>query len=93
MYRPNLAILHLSATHSPQDFAMQVRLLQTENPNLTLVMPHHLRAAPGEGQLNFGQAQALMDFMGLGMTITMPRIGQVYHLSPGETRPPRRRGA
>jgi L-ascorbate metabolism protein UlaG (beta-lactamase superfamily) len=86
LYRPHLAILHLGANHAPHDFAMQVRLLQTRNPSLAMVMPHHLRASPGAGQVNFGEAQALMDFMQLGLTITMPQLGQLYQFRPG---PPR----
>ena len=86
MYQPHLAILHLSATHSPQDFAMQVRLLETRNRNLTAVMPHHLRASPGAGQPNFAEAQDLMDAMKLDLTITMPVIGQVYEFRPGARR-------
>src|SRR5689334_13143982 len=39
MYKPNLAILHMGADHEPIDFAEQVKLLQTENPNLKTVFP------------------------------------------------------
>src|SRR5207237_1380943 len=50
MYRPNLAILHMGGDHEPIDFAEQVKLLKTDNPNLTPVVPHHNRITPTAGQ-------------------------------------------
>jgi L-ascorbate metabolism protein UlaG (beta-lactamase superfamily) len=49
MYKPNLAILHMGADHEPIDFAEQVKLLKTDNPNLTTVFPHHNRVVQAAG--------------------------------------------
>ncbi|HET6320369.1 MAG TPA: MBL fold metallo-hydrolase, partial [Chloroflexota bacterium] len=43
LYKPDMAILHMGADHDPLDFAEQVKLLKTENPNLQTIMPHHNR--------------------------------------------------
>jgi hypothetical protein len=34
MYKPNLAILHMGADTEPIDFAEQVKMIKTDNPNL-----------------------------------------------------------
>jgi hypothetical protein len=34
LYKPDAAILHMGAAHKPMDYALMVRLLQTNNPNL-----------------------------------------------------------
>jgi hypothetical protein len=47
------------------------------------VVPHHLRASQGVGPVNVGEARALMDFMQLGLTITMPQVGRIYQSTPG----------
>jgi L-ascorbate metabolism protein UlaG (beta-lactamase superfamily) len=76
MYKPNLAILHMGADHEPLDFAMQVKLLQTENPNLKTVFPHHNRVTPTAGQTTVPEVQAAIDGMGLGIQVTQPPLNQ-----------------
>jgi L-ascorbate metabolism protein UlaG (beta-lactamase superfamily) len=76
MYKPDLAILHMSADHEPVDFAMQVKLLKTENPNLKTVFPHHNRVTPPAGATTLSEVQAAVDAMGLGMQVTQPPINQ-----------------
>jgi L-ascorbate metabolism protein UlaG (beta-lactamase superfamily) len=76
MYKPDLAILHMGGDHEPIDFAEQVKLLKTENPNLKTVFPHHNRVAPTAGQTTVADVQAAIDSMGLGMTVTQPPLGQ-----------------
>lgn len=77
MYKPNLAILHLGADTEPIDFAEQVKMMKTENPNLKTVFPHHNRVAPPAGQTTVADVQGAVDAMGLGMQITQPPLGQV----------------
>ena len=77
MFHPNLAILALDPSHDPVDFAMQVKLLMTDNPNLTAVYPHHNRVSPQPGQTTIADAQAAIDAMGVHMQITSPVIGRV----------------
>jgi L-ascorbate metabolism protein UlaG (beta-lactamase superfamily) len=81
MYRPNLAILHMGADHEPVDFAMQVKLLQAENPSLKTVFPHHNRVTPPAGQTTLADVQSAVDAMGLGIQITQPPLNQPVMLS------------
>ena len=76
MYRPNLAILHMGADTEPIDFAEQVKLIKTDNPNLTTVFPHHNRVAPPAGQTTVADVQAAMDAMNVGMKVTQPPLAQ-----------------
>ena len=78
MYKPDLAILPLNGSREPMDFAMQVKLVQTGNPDLGMVMPHHHRVDPQPGQTTIAEAQAAIDALGLGIQITAPALGQVY---------------
>jgi L-ascorbate metabolism protein UlaG (beta-lactamase superfamily) len=76
MYKPNLAILHMGADHEPLDFAEQVKLLKTDNPNLKTVFPAHNRVNPAAGTTTVADVQAAMDGMGVGMQVTQPPLGQ-----------------
>jgi L-ascorbate metabolism protein UlaG (beta-lactamase superfamily) len=78
MYKPDAVILHMGADHEPMDFAMQVKLLQTENPNLKMVIPHHNRVSPTAGQTTVEQVQAAMDALGVGIQVTQPNLSQAY---------------
>jgi len=75
MYRPHAAILYMGAAADPTNFAMQVKLLMTDNPNLSAVFPGHHRFMQGPGQTTIAEAQAAMDAMGLGLRITEPFPG------------------
>jgi L-ascorbate metabolism protein UlaG (beta-lactamase superfamily) len=77
MYRPDMAILHMGGDHEPLDIAMQVKLLQTANPNLSKVVPHHHRVTPPAGQTTIQEVQTAMDGMGLGIQMSELVIGQV----------------
>lgn len=81
MYKPDMAILHMGGDHDPLDFAMQVKLLMTDNPNLRTVVPHHNRAVPPPGQTSVAEVQAAMDELGLGLTLTAPAVGEVLTLT------------
>ncbi len=76
LYKPHMAILHMGGDHDPLDLAMQVKLLQTENPNLNTVLPHHNRVNPPPGQTTVAEVQAAIDAMGLGMRLNQPPLGQ-----------------
>jgi len=77
MYKPNLAILHMGADHEPMDFAEQVKLLKTDNANLTTVFPHHNRVAPTAGQTTVADVQAAIDSMGVDQKVTQPPLAQM----------------
>jgi L-ascorbate metabolism protein UlaG (beta-lactamase superfamily) len=76
MYKPNLAILHMGADTEPIDFAEQVKMIKSDNPNLTTVFPHHNRVSPPAGQTTVADVQAAMDAMGVGMKVTQPPLAQ-----------------
>jgi hypothetical protein len=57
---------------------MMVKLLQTENPNLRMVIPHHNRVSPPAGQTTVAEVQAAIDAMGLGVPVMQPNLSQVY---------------
>ncbi|HEY1295330.1 MAG TPA: MBL fold metallo-hydrolase [Chloroflexota bacterium] len=76
MYKPNLVILHMGADHEPIDFAQQVKLLKTDNPNLTTVFPHHNRVSPPAGQTTVAQVQSAIDAMGVDQKVTQPPLAQ-----------------
>jgi L-ascorbate metabolism protein UlaG (beta-lactamase superfamily) len=76
MYKPNLAILHMGGDHEPIDFAEQVKLLKTDNPNLSTVFPHHNRVSPPAGATTVADVQAAIDAMGVDMKVTQPPLGQ-----------------
>jgi L-ascorbate metabolism protein UlaG (beta-lactamase superfamily) len=77
MYKPNLAILHMGADTEPMDFAEQVKMLKTDNPNLKTVFPHHNRVAPPAGQTTVADVQGAIDKMNLGMQVTQPPLAQI----------------
>jgi L-ascorbate metabolism protein UlaG (beta-lactamase superfamily) len=78
LYKPDMAILHMGADHEPLDFAMQVKLLKTDNPNLKMIVPHHNLVNPLPGQTTLPQVQAAVDSMNLGLQVTQPNLSQVY---------------
>jgi L-ascorbate metabolism protein UlaG (beta-lactamase superfamily) len=78
LYKPDVAILHMGADHEPMDIAMSVKLLQTENPNLKMVIPHHNRVNPPAGQTTVAEVQQAIDAMGLGVQVMQPNLSQVY---------------
>jgi L-ascorbate metabolism protein UlaG (beta-lactamase superfamily) len=77
MYKPNLAILHMGGDHEPIDFAEQVKMLKTDNPNLTTVFPHHNRVTPPAGQTTVADVQAAIDAMGVDQKVTQPPLAQM----------------
>jgi L-ascorbate metabolism protein UlaG (beta-lactamase superfamily) len=81
LYRPDAAIIVLGGGAEPMDFAMQVKLLTTDNPNLRTVLPHHHRAVQPPGQTTVAEAQAAVRELGLDLPILSPVIGQAYRFT------------
>ena len=78
MYRPDAAIIQLSGTREPMDFAMQVKLLMTDNPNLSAIFPGHHRAVQTAGQTTIAEAQQAVWDMGMQLTVNEPAIAVPY---------------
>src|SRR5258708_39758576 len=49
VYKPDVAMLQMSAAKDPQDLVEEIKMLRTNNPNLKTVIRHHhrLQVAPG----------------------------------------------
>jgi L-ascorbate metabolism protein UlaG (beta-lactamase superfamily) len=81
LYKPDVAILPLSANRDPQDIVHMVRLLRTENPNLKTVVPHHHRLQPPPGASTPAAMEAALKAAGLPVTVLTPDLKKVYDLT------------
>ena len=77
-YQPDAAVIHMGGDKEPMDYAMAVRLLMTDNPNLTALFPGHHLFVPRPGQTTVADVQAAIDSFGLGLTVTEPAPGVPY---------------
>jgi len=80
LYKPDVAILPLSANRDPQDIVHMVRLLRTENPNLKTVIPHHHRLQPPPGAPTPMVLEQVLKAAGLPVTVLNPDLRRVYEL-------------
>lgn len=78
LYKPDIAIIILSANRDPRDAAHMVRLLLTDNPNLKTVLPHHHRVKPPKGAATPEEMEAEIKKLGLSVTFLNPELGKVY---------------
>jgi L-ascorbate metabolism protein UlaG (beta-lactamase superfamily) len=81
LYKPDVAILPLSANRDPQDIVHMVRLLRTENPNLKTIVPHHHRLQPPPGAPTPATMEAVLKTAGLPVTVLNPDLKKVYELT------------
>ena len=81
LYKPDALIFHMGADHEPLDIAMTMRLVMTDNPNLTTLIPHHHRVTPPPGATTIADVHAALGAMGIALPITDVVHGQVYRFS------------
>jgi L-ascorbate metabolism protein UlaG (beta-lactamase superfamily) len=81
LYKPDVAILPLSANRDPQDIVHMVRLLRTENPNLKTIIPHHHRLQPPPGAPTPAAMEAALKAAALPVTVLNPELSKVYELT------------
>ena len=81
IYKPDVAILPLSASRDPQDLVHMVRLLRTDNPNLKTIIPHHHRLQPPLGAPTPATMEAAFQAAGLPVTVLNPDLKKVYELT------------
>jgi L-ascorbate metabolism protein UlaG (beta-lactamase superfamily) len=81
LYKPDVAILPVSANRDPQDIVHMVRLLRTENPNLKTIIPHHHRLQPPQGAATPAAMEAALKTAGLPVTVLNPDLRKVYDLT------------
>jgi L-ascorbate metabolism protein UlaG (beta-lactamase superfamily) len=77
LYKPDVAILPLSANRDPQDIVHMVRLLRTENPNLKTIIPHHHRLQPPPGAPTPAVWESALKTAGLPVTVLNPDLSKV----------------
>ena len=68
-YKPDLAILPLNSNRDPSDVAQMVRLLSTDNPNLSKVIPHHNRVQPPAGATTIAQMEEAIRLVNSPVTV------------------------
>jgi L-ascorbate metabolism protein UlaG (beta-lactamase superfamily) len=81
LYKPDVAILPLSARRDPQDLVPMVRLLRMENPNLKTIIPHHHRLKPEPGAPTPVDMEQALKAGGLPVTVLNPALSTVYELT------------
>jgi L-ascorbate metabolism protein UlaG (beta-lactamase superfamily) len=80
MYKPDLMIFHMSGAHEPLDIAMAIKLMTTDNPNLSTLMWHHNVPDPTSGT-TVADVQAALSALGVNIPITNQVRSQVYELT------------
>jgi L-ascorbate metabolism protein UlaG (beta-lactamase superfamily) len=81
LYKPDAMIFHMGTDHEPLDIATSIRLVMTDNPNLSTLLPHHHRISPPAGATSVADVQAALDSMGIGIPITDQVRSQVYEFT------------
>jgi L-ascorbate metabolism protein UlaG (beta-lactamase superfamily) len=80
LYKPHVAILALAARRDPQDIVQMIRLLQTNNPNLKTIIPHHHRLKRDPGAPSPDDLEAAIKAAGLGVAVLNPELSKPYEL-------------
>ena len=81
LYKPDVAILPLSGGRDPQDIVHMVRFLQTDNPNLKTIIPHHHRLKPPPGAPTPADMENALRAAGVGVRVLSPELSKVYELT------------
>jgi len=81
LYKPDVAILPLSGRRDPQDIVHMVRFLQTDNPNLKTVIPHHHRLKPGPGEPSPADLENALKAARVSVRVLNPELSKVYDLT------------
>ena len=80
LYKPDVAILQMSAPKDPQDLVEEIRMLRTGNPNLKTVIPHHHRLQVPPGGTTPAIVAAAVKRAGLPVRVLIPEVGKAYEL-------------
>jgi L-ascorbate metabolism protein UlaG (beta-lactamase superfamily) len=81
LYKPDVAILQMSAGRDPEDVVEEIRMLRTDNPNLKLVIPHHNRLQVPPGGTTPAEVAAAVKASGLPVRVLLPEPGKSYDLA------------
>ena len=80
LYKPDVAILHMSASNDPQDVVEEIRMLRTGNPNLKTIIPHHYRLQNPPGGVTPADVAAAIKAAKLPVKMLIPEPGKSYEL-------------
>jgi len=81
MYKPDVAILQMSAAKDPQDVVEEIKMLRTNNPNLKTVIPHHHRLQVPPGGTTPADVAAAVKAAKLPVRVLIPELGKSYDLT------------
>lgn len=81
MYKPDVAILQMSAAKDPQDVVEEIRMLLTDNPNLKTIIPHHYRVQVPPGGTTPADVAAAVKAANLPVDVLIPEMGKSYDLA------------
>jgi L-ascorbate metabolism protein UlaG (beta-lactamase superfamily) len=81
LYKPDMAIVHISGNHEPRDAAMIAKFMTNNNPNLKTIFPHHHRLQPQPGGVRPTDLRDAMERMGLRLQFVEPVPLQPYTLT------------
>ena len=83
-YKPHVVLVPVMGRFMmhPDDAAFAVKLLMTDNPNLKMAIPQHVRYKGGKPWMGTGkQFEAEVKKLGLNVNVLIPIPGKVYTLS------------
>lgn len=80
MYKPDVAILQMSAAKDPLDLVEEIKMLRTGNPNLKTVIPHHHRLQVAPGGTTPADVAAAVKAAKLPVKVLIPELGKSYDL-------------
>jgi len=81
MYKPDVAILQMSAAKDPRDLVEEIKMLRTGNPNLKTVIPHHNRLQVPPGGTMPADVAAAVKAAKLPVKILIPELAKSYDLT------------
>lgn len=81
LYKPDVAILQMSAGKDPQDLVEEIKMLRTDNPNLKTIIPHHHRLQVPPGGTTPADVAAAVQAAGLPVQVLIPELGKSYDLT------------
>jgi L-ascorbate metabolism protein UlaG (beta-lactamase superfamily) len=80
MYKPDVAILEMSAGKDPVDLVEEIKMLRTGNPNLKTVIPHHNRLQVPPGGTTPADVAAAVKAAKLPVRVLIPELRKSYDL-------------
>lgn len=81
VYKPDVAILPLYGGRDPQDIVHMVRFLQTDNPNLKTIIPHHHLLKPPPGAPTPADLESALKAARVAVRVLNPELSKVYELT------------